>query len=143
MEQKINETYIRKTFGTDLSQEDVGVLKGVMQKYEGNYWWESKDPAEIAKYQLFEEVLMVDFSTFLKGVEELVGRTVYAHELGSNLDRIREESQEAIARMEGKTGSLDDKVARERELFGIKVLTDYTTKTDKPLIGLVLPNYKE
>ena len=143
MTQEINDAYIRERFGADLAPKNVDALKGAMQKYEGNHWWESKDPVEVAKYQVFEDILMTDFSTFHEGVEKLVGRPVYTHEFGLNVEGVRAEAREAIARMEGKTGSLDDKVAVERELNGIKTLTDYAAKTGKPVIGVVAPNYRE
>jgi hypothetical protein len=144
MPQEINDTYIRERFGADLAQKNVAALKSAMQKYGDNHWWESKDPVEVAKYQVFEDVLMTDFSTFHDGVEKLVGRPVYTHEFGLNVEGLRQEAREAIARIDGKTGSLDDKVAAEREMNGIKTLTDYATKTGKPVIGVVASNqYRE
>jgi len=143
MTQEINDAYIRERFGADLAPENVDALKGAMQKYGSNHWWESKDPVEVARYQVFEDILMTDFSTFHEGVEKLVGRPVYTHEFGLNVEGVRTEAREAIARMEGKQGSLDDKVAAERELNGIKTLTDYAAKTEKPVIGVVAPKYKE
>ena len=143
MTQKINDAYIRERFGADLAQKNVDALRGAMQKYGSNHWWESKDPVEVARYQVFEDTLMTDFSTFHEGVEKLVGRPVYTHEFGLNVEGVRQEAREAIARMEGKTGTLDDKVAAERELNGIKTLTDYAARTGKPVIGIVAPNCKE
>ena len=54
------------------------------------------------------------------GVERLLGRLVYRHEFALNLDRLREEAREAIARLEGKGKPLDERVALEREIQGIK-----------------------
>ncbi len=144
MPEEINDNYIRERFGADLAQKNVDALKGAMQKYGNNRWWESKDPVEVARYQVFEDVLMTDFSTFHKSVEKLVGRPVYTHEFGLNVEGVRQEAREAIARIDGKTGNLDDKVAAEREISGIKTLTDYAAKTGKPVICVVESNqYKE
>lgn len=136
MAKEINEAYIKKIFGKELPQKNIDTLKTAMQKYGDNQWWESKDSLEIAKYQIFEDILMTDFSTFHEGVEKLLGRGVYTHEFGLNVEGIRQEAREAIERMaNGKT--LDDKVAQQREAKGIKTLFDYADKTGKPVIGVI------
>jgi hypothetical protein len=140
MTQEINDTYIRGIFGKDLPQKNVNTLKTAMQKYDTK-WWESKDPVEVAKYQIFEDILMTNFSTFHEGIEKLVGRPVYTHEFGLNVNGLRQEAREAIARLDdGKP--LEEKVASEREYQGIKTLTDYSQKTGKPVIGIVVPKNK-
>ena len=138
MPQEISETYIRGKFGKDLPQKNVDTLRTAMQKYDTR-WWESRNPVEVARYQVFEDILMTDFSTFHEGVEKLVGRPVYTHEFGLNVNGLRQEAREAIARMEGKGKPLDERVASEREYQGIKTLTDYAQKTGKPVIGVVVP----
>ena len=99
--QEINDAYIRERYGADLAQEYVNALRIAMQKYGNNRWWESKDPVEIAKYQVFEDVLMTNFSTFHEGLEKLIGREVYTHEFGLNVKGIRQEARKAIAKMKG------------------------------------------
>lgn len=43
-----------------------------MEKYGDNKWWEFEDKREMAKWQIFEPILMVDFSDFHEGVESLL-----------------------------------------------------------------------
>ena len=141
MPQKIDETYIRKLYG-DLPPENVKKLINAMKKYDIS-WWESKDPVEVAKYQIFEDTLMVDFALFHEGIEKLLGRPVYTHEFALNINELREEAREAIARMEGKGKPLDERVAAERVRQGIKTLLDYAEKTGKPVFGVFIPKDKK
>ncbi|MBU0930121.1 MAG: hypothetical protein KJ623_03540 [Nanoarchaeota archaeon] len=136
---KINNKYIKEKFGADLPQKNINALRTAMQKYGDNHWWESKDPVEIARYQVFENILMSDFSKYHEGIEKLVERPVYTHEFALNVEGLRQEDSEAIARLDGKIGALDDKVVCEREVKGIKTILDYYQKTGKPMISIVIP----
>lgn len=51
-----------------------------MSKYGENHWWLSQDTLEIAKYQLSEDILLVPFDKFHKGLEKLLGRPVFTSE---------------------------------------------------------------
>ena len=55
-------------------------IKCTMAKYGKNRWWELEDEAEMAKWQIFERILMVDFSSFHEGIETLLGHPVFTHE---------------------------------------------------------------
>ena len=66
-------------------------IKKVMKKYGDNNWWLSGDPVEVAKNQIFEDILLVPFSTFHKGMEMLLGRPVWTHEFGLSWDKLQAE----------------------------------------------------
>ena len=51
-------------------------IEKTLEKYVDNKWWEFEDKAEMAKWQIFEEILMVDFSDFHEGIESLIGHSV-------------------------------------------------------------------
>jgi len=133
---KITNQYINNLFGKDLPKQNIDNIKKTMKKYGDNYWWESKDLIEIAKYQIFEPTLLVEFSKFHEGIEKLIGRPVYTHELGLNVEGLRQEVKEAIARLEGKLEALDKNVAVEREAQGINTLIDYCQEKGKPLVAV-------
>lgn len=51
-------------------------------------WWEGKTSREICDIQLFTSELCMDFSTFHGAIEEALGRPVFTHEFGLNLEGI-------------------------------------------------------
>jgi len=87
--------FIDKNYGELPPQSRKNVLK-TMVKYGTNQWWNSQDPVEIAQYQLFEDILMVDFSIFHEGVEKLLDRPVWTHEFGLNNEGLKRETKLAI-----------------------------------------------
>ena len=91
-----NTEYIKKKYASIPEENKKAMLKA-MQKYGENHWWESDDPEEIAKFQLFEDILLTDFSTFHEGVERLLQRPVWTHEFGVNIEGLRKEALEIIA----------------------------------------------
>lgn len=137
MVKEISEIYLKKYYKSkwskDLPPERLDIIRAAMEKYDTR-WWESSDPIEVAKYQLFEDILLTDFPTFHKGVEVLVGRAVYICEFSLNLNELRKEAREAIARIESKGKSLDEKIAARREYKGIKTLAYYAQETGKRVV---------
>lgn len=134
---KINDTYIRERFGKDLPSKNVDNLRRAMQKYGQNYWWESDDPVQIAMYQIFEEILMVDPDKFHEGLERLLGRPVFTHEMGLNLEGLREEAGLGIKRLKKGIGTSDEyKQTAVRK--SIEMLEDYCKKTGKAFLKLDL-----
>ena len=63
-------------------------------KYGDNKWWLSEDPKTVARYQMFEPVLLVDFQLFKEGVGQFLGREIYTHDLIGK--KIKEELRQAI-----------------------------------------------
>ena len=65
-----------------------------MEKCEsdGNEWWLSDDPNVVAYHQLHEPILLVDFGTFHGYVEQFLGRGVWTHEFGLDVDGLRAEA---------------------------------------------------
>ncbi len=97
------------------------------------------DPVEIAKYQLFERILMVKFDKFHEGVEKLLGRPVYTHEFGLNYDGLKEEAEKAIALLnsgESLETSKEYKIKKLQE--SIDSLSSYYDKTGKESIRVKL-----
>ncbi len=145
MPQEISEAYIRdyaKRRGyEELSKERIEKLRKAMEKYNEK-WWELKDPTEVAKYQIFEDTLLVDLDTFHKGLENLLKRPVYTHEMILNLEGLREEAREAIKRRK-RGESLDEKIATEREKRGILTLLEYAKNTGKSVTILEIYNEKK
>lgn len=72
-------------------------ITAMAAKYGDNRWWESEDLRELAYHQIMEPVLMCEFSDFHKGIERLLGRPVWTHEFGVNMDGLREEARKAYA----------------------------------------------
>lgn len=46
-------------------------------------WWRNKTAEEIVSFQLYEDLLCMDFSDFHGAVEKVLGRPVWTHEFGS------------------------------------------------------------
>ncbi len=122
-----------------LPEENQKVIREAQEKYGDYYWWLSGNPVEIAMNQLFEDVLLVDFGTFHKGVEELLGRPVWTHEFGLNMEGLREEAGRA---MRGLTNEeRDDNMRR-----GLETLVDHCERTGKKLFFVdmrILRKYEE
>lgn len=54
-------------------------------------WWEGKSAREIVGFQLFEEKLCMPFGDFHGAVETALGRPVYSHEFGMNVEGLKKE----------------------------------------------------
>ena len=54
-------------------------------------FWEPMTYAERAKFQLFEPKLCMPFGVFHEAVEKALGRPVFTHEFGLNLDGLKRE----------------------------------------------------
>lgn len=54
-------------------------------------WWKGKSAREIAGFQLFVAELCMPFGEFQRAVEEALGRPVWTHEFGLNIEGIRAE----------------------------------------------------
>lgn len=56
-----------------------------------NKTWEGWSDEQIVRFQLFQDRICVPFSCFHKSIEKVLNRNVYTHELGLNLNGIKEE----------------------------------------------------
>lgn len=54
-------------------------------------WWLDRSPREIAKFQLLTFELCLPFDLFQRAVEEALGRPVWRHEFGFNVDGLIQE----------------------------------------------------
>lgn len=133
---EINEAYVKKFFGAkvfaELPQKNIDAAIATMKKYD-HAWWESKDPVEVARYQVFEPIIL-NGHLYRKGLEKLIGRGIYCHELGLNREALMQEAREAIERIEGRGKPLDARVIAERTYQGLKSLTDFCGKKGIPVL---------
>jgi len=130
-----NEEFIRERC-VSIPEENKKAMLKAMQKYGENHWWESDDPKEIAKFQLFEDIILTDFKTFHKGVELLLQRPVCTHEFGLNIEGLRKEAIEIIAHSNIGIEIVDIGNERRSEKIreGFHKLEDFCKKHDIPLI---------
>ena len=54
-------------------------------------FWESMTPREIAEFQMFTDRLCMPFDVFHLAVEKALGRPVWTHEFGLDLDGLKAE----------------------------------------------------
>ncbi len=107
----------------------------VVARYGDNKWWLSKDPMEAARYQIFEDALLVDYRFFHKGLEKLLGRKVFEVEFGFNAEGIQEEAQQAIeARDAGTFAPPTEKEAVGRVLEAFILVQRFAEENGKELI---------
>jgi len=135
---KINDAYVRKHVGREiwsqLSQETRETIKITMEKYRDNRWWESEDPLQIAMYQIFEDILIVDFDKYHQGLEKLVGRPVFTHEFGISREALREEARMGIRRLKKGIGTSDEyKQTAVRK--SIEMLEEFCRRTGKGFLA--------
>lgn len=117
-----------------LTSEQQERLEIVMAKYGTNQWWNSDDILEIAKYQIFEDVIMVEWSTFHYGIEKLLNRPVWTHEFGLNMKGLRQEAKDAIERLEKGFISLGREYVETKVQESIGMLRNFC-KMDKKSEG--------
>ena len=136
---KMEWKYIDDIIGTLPDENRRNILK-TMQKYGENKWWNSNDPLYVARYQIFEDILMVPFDRYHEGIEKLLGRPVYTHEFGLNPEELRQEARQAIQKLE-KGESLEQSPDYQARKFGegMKQLADYMgSKGEKIIIAEVV-----
>ena len=54
-------------------------------------WWLTATPEEIVRFQLFTDLLCLPFDKFHEAVEKCLGRPVWTHEFGLDLDGLQKE----------------------------------------------------
>jgi len=54
-------------------------------------WWETRAPREIVGFQLFVDELCMPFDKFHEAVEAAIGRPVWTHEFGVNVEGLKGE----------------------------------------------------
>ena len=57
----------------------------------GSQWWLGRTTREIAKFQLFTAELCLPFAIFHRALEETLGRPIWIHEFGLNLEALVQE----------------------------------------------------
>lgn len=123
----------------ELNPEARKNVEETIAKYPSNKWWRSDDPVEIAKYQLFEKILMVDFGKFHEGVVKLLGRPVFTHEFGLNYDGLKEEATKAIALLDnGESLETSEEYKLKKVQESMDSLNKFCEKRGKVLIRVSL-----
>jgi len=110
-------------------------------KYGENHWWESDDLIIVARHQIFEKILLVDFDLFLQGIGKLLGRPVWTHEFGLNIEGLRKEAKEAITILDatGNPPKLSEKKEQDKIGQVMNSLSNFCLKNNKSLIAIETP----
>jgi len=115
-----------------MPEETKFIIDNTLRIYGDNKWWLSEDPKVIGYHQLFEEVLLVSFSKFHEGIEKLLGRPVWTHEFGINMDNIKRDAQLAWEGHVKSRNELDNDIGAS-----MLKLIDFCEENNKPIIGIV------
>lgn len=86
-----------------LPQKSKDAIIQTVEKYGDDKWWLSNDPIEVAKHQVFEDVLMVEFGMYHEGLRKLLGRPVLTSEISLNNEGLMEEARQVIKAREKGT----------------------------------------
>ncbi len=78
-----------KTKKKTYKQQSIGRDNAIALAESG--WWSGLEPRAIAKFQLFTKELSMPFGAFHEALEKSLGRPVFTHELGLNLEGIMKE----------------------------------------------------
>lgn len=54
-------------------------------------FWEEMNDREIAEFQISEEKLCMPFDVFHEALEKTIGRPIFTHEFGLNVEGLRDE----------------------------------------------------
>jgi len=60
-------------------------------KMANSGWWKTLPARQVAEFQLNEQLLCMPFGEFHRVVEEALGRSVWTHEFGLNVEGLRKE----------------------------------------------------
>jgi hypothetical protein len=60
-------------------------------RFADTKWWETVSNKEIVAFQLFENKLCLPFDRYPAAIEDVLGRPVYTHEFGLNVEGLRAE----------------------------------------------------
>ncbi|MBO5178981.1 MAG: hypothetical protein J6B87_01350 [Clostridia bacterium] len=91
----VRRNYLHYVLNVPTKHEDAYVA--VMDKYGNEHWWNSDDPAKVAKYQMNESVLLVPFIKLQNSLESVLKRTVSPNEIHYDNDALRAEVEAATA----------------------------------------------
>lgn len=109
------------------------ITKEVAIEMAKSGWWHDKTPEEIVSFQLYENLLCMDFSDFHGAVEKVLGRSVYTHEFGSKgTEILKAEFEGRIPKrtLEDSISLLESIVGRDKIiLIKTKGEPNETTKT--------------
>jgi len=92
----------------ELDAEQKRALRIVKQKYQGNPWWKSDDPATILRYQIEEPTQVVSAPDYIDMLGRFLERPVCHLEIAFNYPAIREEVRLALGRREMGIGQSEE-----------------------------------
>jgi hypothetical protein len=96
-----NKEYI-KLCGTTGYQAQI--MEIAMDKYGDNKWWLDKCITRKAFYQLFEEILIIQYDDMQDGLTEFFGRKIEFSDMQTNIKNIRNEALKILAEMGIRNG---------------------------------------
>jgi hypothetical protein len=140
LEETVDEEYARKWLSKnfDISYHKEALAAGVqaalevMRKYENNHWWESDDPVEVVKYQVFEDVIIVNFEKYWDGLTKLLGRRISTHEFTPDgLIALQEEVRCALRRMEKGGYGVSDEYRETAERRSVQSAEELSKGKDR------------
>lgn len=79
-----------------LDPETARIQAEAKAKYKVRWWEPDFDPLEMAYYQLHESVWLVRFGDFHVALEQLLGRSVWAHEIMLCRDVLKHEADRVL-----------------------------------------------
>jgi len=96
-----NKDYV-ETLGLKNEFTKIRTIK-LLDSYEELKWWLSTNIKAKAYGQLFESKLIIPFDDMCKGVNKILERSVFTHEYGIYLEKVRNKVTESVLK------SLNDK----------------------------------
>ena len=121
-----------------LSEKAQQNVREALVKHGDNHWWELDDLRIVAYYQIKENILMLDFSQYHKGIELLLGHPVWTHDFALNRTELIDEAEKAYALIQSGESteiSLEDKAKKAME--SMDRLRTFAEKNNKKIIGIV------
>src|SRR3989344_81340 len=93
----IDSALMRSKYDHEGNEIRTNIL-GAIERAGDNKWWKSDDPLEAARGQLYENILIIPPGLFHTGLNLLLDRPVWDHEICFCIEDLREEGKVAIER---------------------------------------------
>lgn len=112
------------------TEDNIKIILAEQDKYGTNRWWLSSIPEVVGYFQLFEDYLMVPIARFQEGLEKLLKRPVFTHELATNREQLKEHARKA------KDLLLTDEDISEGIRMSFASLEKFANDRDVKIIGI-------
>lgn len=124
-----NRLYAENLCSGKPNPETIARVVSTLDKYGDDKWWLSDDKRIIGYFQLNEPIIVVPFDKFHEGLEALLCRPVWTHELGLNYEGLKNEAANAILGIERTDEERQDAINA-----GIFTLLEHAQKHGKDLL---------